>query len=172
LPFFGLRKANNLETIRISGRIGLIGEKRLRLAATHVSNQIQERFSHLVTKGSIALVIEEGTCAITINTKKGISPDEYRQIEQVSNAILQDEAICQYYVDDLILLGGKHNLQTDEGFQGTAREDARLIGQKIYNQLGLAGMRYVCSMFGELWPHTPLMRSLEFAWDGVGEWSA
>lgn len=154
-------------------QFGPIGEKRQRIAVNHVCQQIQRRFGGFVKKLSPTVSLDVGACFITITTRKGIDPNRCKQIGEVANALLNTEILYQRYLDDLILLIGRDNLVgSDEGFQGGAREDARAIGESIYNQFGLEGMRYICSMLGELWPHTGLMRSLEFAWNGIGRWAA
>lgn len=154
-------------------RFGPVGERRLRIAATHVCQRIQERFGHSIEKGSASVYAEEGTCFITITTRKGTDPNLCKQIGELANALLDTELLYQRYLDDLILLIGRHDLVgKDEGFLGAARTEARAIGERIHNQFSLEGMRYICSMFGELWPHTGLARSLEFAWNGIGGWSA
>lgn len=154
-------------------KFGPIGDRRLRIAATHVCQQIEESYSRYVEKGSATTDVEAGSCFINITFRKGTDQEQCKQIGQRVNGFLDTEVLYQNYVDELILLIGEYDLVgKDEGFLGSARTAACSIGEKMHNQLGVEGMRYVCSIFGELWPHTGLMRSLESAWHGIGTWRA
>ena len=160
------------QTITVGGReFGPIGDRRLRLAAAHVSQQIDKRFQKSVAKGSVILDAGQGTFFIKLITKRGSDSNQYRQITEYVNTLLDYELLYQNFLNDLILLIGEYDpVGKPEGFMGNAQSEARVIGEKIDKQFGLPGMQYVCSFFGELWPHTGLMRSLEVAWNGIGDW--
>ncbi|MDP2919450.1 MAG: hypothetical protein Q8O43_04435 [Dehalococcoidia bacterium] len=172
--FGGVSKTEGETNIVTGGhKFGPIGEKRLNIAANHVCQQLQQHFGKAVKRLSVSASRDVGLCLITITTRKGTDAGMCKQIGDTANALLDTEAALQHYVDDLVLVIGNHNLVgSNQGFLGSAREDARTIGQNIYNHFGLAGMTYVCSILGELWPHTGLMRSLEVAWNRIGGWAS
>lgn len=172
---FGGASKTEGETNIVTGghEFGPIGDKRINISINHVCQQTQQRFSKAVKKLSVSASRDVGLCLITIPTRKGTDAGLCKQIGDAVNAILDTEVAYQHYLDDLILLIGKDDISgTGKEFLGRGLEDTRSIGQNIYTQFGLEGMRYVCSILGELWPHTGLMRSLEVAWNGIGGWAA
>ena len=154
-------------------QFGPSGEKRLRMAAAHACAQIQSHFRGSVKKGTATLSADVGACYITIACRKGTDPNHCKEVGEFANAVLDNEIVCQRYFGDLLLLLPDTFVGIERGFLAPGvHEQARAIGERIHSHLGREGMRYICSLFGELWPRSGVERSLEVAWNGIGGWAA
>jgi hypothetical protein len=120
----------------------------------------------------------EGTISIMFQTPldptDAASERRLAEILRYFRDLLKTEKTLQQHFDSLLRILEKRNLTRDGG-SFLATEDvsrsARDIGERIHRRFGTPGMSYICQTIGEVLSPTH-MRSLEAAWNGIGDWLA
>jgi hypothetical protein len=170
--FSGKSEKPKTTTIVTGGhKLGKIGERRMGIAMNHVCQSLKNKYSKPIENVTVNMSPSDGGCVITITPRNKTNSDICQEIGQYANALLETEVLYQRSLDKLISLVSKYDLTINVAeLLGAAKEEVSTVGREINNYAGFNGMMYVGNLFGEL--YLGLLRTLEFAWNGIGGWSA
>jgi hypothetical protein len=149
--------------------LGAIGDQRLQLGLNHVCNQMMSKYGKIIVKLEPTVTRDKGTCSITAVTRKGIKKEVAQEIFNFTQELLKTEVVCQELLTSLLDILEKYEVNE---LLSKGKDDIRSIGAQINDRLGLSGMQYLAEASSLCSTKPGLLRTLEYAWNGVGHWRA
>ena len=149
--------------------LGAIGDVRLQLALNHVCSQLTGRYGRIIAKLQPSVSLDNGTCYITAVTVKGVKKEKAQEIYDFAQNLLTTEVACQRLLTDLLEVVDRFRV---EELVSSGKENLRAVGSKINDQLGFTGMEYLAQCIGRLRSSPGLVRTIEVAWNGIGNWQS
>ena len=149
--------------------LGAVGDERLQLGLNHVCSQLMSKYGKIIVKLEPSVSRDNGTCFITAVTRKGIKKEVAQEIFDFTQGLLRREVACQELLTSL--LNVLDRFQVNE-LLSIGKGEIRSIGTQINDRLGFSGMAYLAEAASRCSSKPGLSRTLEAAWNGIGQWQA